>query len=112
MLKFKNFTTNKEYQGSNIQKLAGLGSEFCTFKQAIKFYKCTGKLLAGAKKCARLSKVVKVRELNPKTGRYEETTKVKHFNVFERKHLENIMDYNLNDVRGPNLALKGGAYTD
>ena len=44
-----NFTTKQEYQGSNIDELNGLGTEFCTFRQAIDFFKLSGKELKGAK---------------------------------------------------------------
>ena len=33
-----NFTTKQEYQGNNIDLLQGLGDEFCTFRQAVKFF--------------------------------------------------------------------------
>ena len=42
-----NFTTQTEYQGSNIDELVNagfnMGSEFCTFRQAINYYNLTGK---------------------------------------------------------------------
>ena len=94
MLKFKNFTTNKEYQGSNIQKLAGLGSEFCTFNQARKLYKISGKELKGAKKSARLMKVVTKKEFDKLTKKLEEKKVPFYFNVFERKHLEEVIKSN------------------
>ena len=53
-----NFTTNQEYQGNNVDLLQGLGTEFCTFRQAVNFFGLTGKELRGAKSCARLMKVV------------------------------------------------------
>ena len=58
-----NFTTNKEYQGNNIDLLQGLGTEFCTFRQAINFFGLTGKELKGAKSCARLMKIVDKQEM-------------------------------------------------
>ena len=59
-----NFTTQKEYQGSNIDQLTGLGTEFCTFNQAVDYYNITGKELKGAKS---------------------------YFNVFEKNHLIKTM---------------------
>jgi hypothetical protein len=53
-----NFTTKKEYQGSNVEQLSGLGNEFCTFNQAVEYFKLTGKELKGAKSCARLMKLI------------------------------------------------------
>ena len=53
-----NFTTNKPYQGQNIETLDGLGNEFCTFRQAVDFFNIEGKLLKGSKSCARLVKIV------------------------------------------------------
>ena len=67
----ENFTTKQPYQGCNIQRLAGLGTQFCTFNQAIKYFKLSGKELKGAKKSARLMKIVKKRNLikKPKNGK-------------------------------------------
>ena len=62
-----NFTTKKEYQGSNVDQLSGLGNEFCTFHQAVDYFKLTGKELKGAKSCARLMKIVE-REVFDKIG--------------------------------------------
>ena len=42
-----NFTTGKEYQGTNFDQLLGKGREFCTFKQAVNYYNLTGKELKG-----------------------------------------------------------------
>ena len=53
-----NFTTKQEYQGTNFDQLLGKGKEFCTFKQAVRYFNLTGKELKGAKSCARLIKIV------------------------------------------------------
>ena len=99
----KNFTTKIDYQGSNIQTLlsAGfeLGSEFCTFSQAVNFYKkkdseFTGKMLKGAKNCATLMRWVEKEVFNKKTGKMEKKEVPFHFVVFERSHLEDIISEN------------------
>ena len=57
-----NFTTQKEYQGSNIDELLAtgypMGSQFCTFRQAVSYYNLKNKELEGAKSCATLRKLV------------------------------------------------------
>ena len=50
-----NFTTQKEYQGSNIDQLTGLGTEFCTFNQARKI---GAKVIKGSKAVCKLSRIV------------------------------------------------------
>tara|TARA_R100001594_G_scaffold149016_1_gene205659 strand:+ start:268 stop:567 length:300 start_codon:yes stop_codon:yes gene_type:complete len=94
----RNFISNAEYQGSNIEELinAGFeeGSEFCTFKQAKTFYNLTGKELKGAKGCARLMKIVTKKVINKLTKK-EETKKVPtYFTVFEKSHIESILTAN------------------
>ena len=81
-----NFTTNKPYQGQNIETLDGLGNEFCTFNQARKYFNIDGKLLAGAKSCARLVKIVE-REVINKNGAKEKKKVPNYFSVFEKNHL-------------------------
>ena len=90
----ENFTTKQPYQGCNIQRLAGLGTQFCTFNQAIKYFKLSGKELKGAKKSARLMKIVKKKEFNKKTKKLEEKMVPFYFNVFEKKHLEDVIRKN------------------
>ena len=93
-----NFTTNKEYQGSNIEELynAGFddGAQFCTFNQAKKFYNLNGKELKGAKSCARLMKIVEKKVINKTTNKEEKKKVPNYFNVFERNHLENTIKSN------------------
>ena len=81
-----NFTTKKEYTGQNIETLDGLGSEFCTFNQAKKHFDIEGKLLKGAKSCARLVKVVEKEVIN-KDGAKEKKKVPYYFSVFEKNHL-------------------------
>jgi|TARA_R100000655_G_scaffold22069_1_gene44871 hypothetical protein len=81
-----NFTTKKEYTGQNIETLDGLGSEFCTFNQAKKHFDIEGKLLKGAKSCARLVKVVEKEVIN-KDGSKEKKKVPFYFSVFEKNHL-------------------------
>ena len=80
-----NFTTNQEYQGSNIDELNGLGTEFCTFRQAIDFFKLSGKELKGAKSCARLIKILDKEIV--KNGKKEKKKIPFYFSVFEKNHL-------------------------
>ena len=94
----KNFTTQKDYQGSNITTLEDAGfdktSEFATFKQAVKFFELQGKELKGAKSVARLMKIVIKKQFNKKTGQLEDKKVPITFAVFERKHLESIIAQN------------------
>ena len=80
-----NFTTNQEYQGTNIDLLNGLGTEFCTFRQAINYFKLSGKELKGAKSCARLMKIIDTEVM--KNGKMVKEKKPNYFNVFEKNHL-------------------------
>ena len=81
-----NFTTNRPYTGQNIETLEGLGSEFCTYKQAIKHFDITGKLLKGSKSCARLVTIVE-KEIINKDGAKEKKKEPNYFSVFEKNHL-------------------------
>lgn len=89
-----NFTTNQKYQGSNIEALSGLGSEFCTFRQAIKFFDLNGKELKGAKSCARLVKIVEKEVVDKITKKKEKKKVPMYFNVFEKNHLETVIANN------------------
>tara|TARA_R100000655_G_scaffold21816_1_gene44585 strand:+ start:106 stop:390 length:285 start_codon:yes stop_codon:yes gene_type:complete len=88
-----NFTTKKEYTGQNIETLDGLGSEFCTFNQAKKHFDIDGKLLKGAKSCARLVKIVE-KEIINENGAKEKKKVPNYFSVFEKKHLINTIKSN------------------
>lgn len=90
--KMINFTTKKEYQGNNIDLLMGLGDEFCTFRQAVKFFNTTGKELEGAKSCATLRKLVVKEEI--KDGKKIKKQVMMPFNVFEKNHLIQIIEQN------------------
>jgi hypothetical protein len=87
-----NFVTGVEYQGSNIDKLNGLGTEFCTFIQAINHFKLTGKELKGAKSCAKLFKMVDKNEI--KNGKVIKKKVPNSFNVFEKNHLLSVLKAN------------------
>ena len=89
-----NFTTKKEYQGSNVDQLSGLGNEFCTFNQAVEYFKLTGKELKGAKSCARLMKLIE-KEVFDKVSKKKEKKLVPiYFNVFEKNHLISVLSEN------------------
>tara|TARA_R100001369_G_scaffold54004_1_gene80843 strand:+ start:218 stop:514 length:297 start_codon:yes stop_codon:yes gene_type:complete len=90
-----NFTTNKNYQGSNLVALSGLGSEFCTFKQAVDFFKLTGKELKGAKASARLIKIVEKLQYNKVSKKKEKKKVPVYFNVFEKNHLVSVIQKNV-----------------
>ena len=87
----KNFTTNVEYQGGNIDALIEAGfdenSEFCTFKQAVAYFNLTGKELKGAKSCAVLKKIVEKKEFNKLSNKMEKKKVPVNFYVFEKNHL-------------------------
>ena len=82
-----NFTTKKEYTGQNVETLQGLGSEFCTYKQAIKYFDIDCKLLKGSKACAKLIYVSEQEEVDKKTGQVSIKKKTNNFWVFEKNHL-------------------------
>ena len=89
-----NFTTKKEYQGTNFDQLLGLGTEFCTFHQAVDYFKLTGKELKGAKSCARLIKIVE-KEVFDKISKKKTKKLVPfYFSVFEKNHIETIIKSN------------------
>mgnify|MGYP003626942196 FL=1 len=93
-----NFTTNKEYTGSNITTLEDAGfdesNEFATFKQAVKFWDLTGKELKGAKSVARLMKIVIKKQINKKTGQLEDKKVPITFAVFEKLELLKVIESN------------------
>ena len=85
------FTTQKEYQGTNFDQLLGLGTEFCTFRQAVDYYHLTGKELKGAKSCARLMKIVDKEIFCKITNKKIKKMVPVYFNVFEKNHLIETM---------------------
>tara|TARA_R100001460_G_scaffold15860_6_gene34853 strand:- start:1208 stop:1486 length:279 start_codon:yes stop_codon:yes gene_type:complete len=89
-----NFTTGKEYQGTNFDQLLGLGTEFCTFRQAINFFGLTGKELKGAKSCARLMKIVDKEIFCKITNKKIKRMIPVYFNVFEKNHLLKTIENN------------------
>jgi|TARA_R110002073_G_scaffold68301_1_gene169746 hypothetical protein len=89
-----NFTTKKEYQGTNFDQLLGKGTEFCTFRQAVDFFKIDGSQLKGAKSCARLIKIVEKVVYNKLSGKKEKKLVPFYFSVFEKKHIETIIQSN------------------
>ena len=89
-----NFTTNQEYQGNNVDLLQGLGTEFCTFRQAVNFFGLTGKELKGAKSCARLMKIVDKEIFCKITNKKIKKMVPVYFNVFEKNHLLQIIEQN------------------
>ena len=90
-----NFTTQTEYQGSNIDELVNagfnMGSEFCTFRQAINYYNLTGKELKGAKACATLKKLVVKEVIDPISKKKTKKKVMVPFSVFEKNHLIKTM---------------------
>ena len=93
-----NFTTNKEYTGSNITTLEDAGfddsNEFATFKQVVKHWNLTGKELKGAKSVARLMKIVIKKQINKKTGQLEDKKVPITFAVFEKSDLLKVIESN------------------
>jgi hypothetical protein len=87
-----NFTTQREYQGSNVDALDGLGDEFCTFRQAVRYFNLSGKELKGAKSCARLMKIIE-KDVIVK-GKKEKKKVPTYFNVFEKGHLMQVIESN------------------
>ena len=85
----KNFTTNVEYQGGNIDALIEAGfdenSEFCTFKQAVTYFNLTKELKVQI--CAVLKKIVEKKEFNKLSNKMEKKKVPVNFYVFEKNHL-------------------------
>ena len=83
----KNYLTQKEYSGQNIDTLMASGFDeadsFVTFKQALKLEGVTGKGLKGIKKAATLFFIKK--EEDKKTGK--EVIIKKYFTVFDIKQV-------------------------
>ncbi len=78
----KNYLTQREYTGENIQTLESLGfnedDSFVTFKQALKIHGITGQSLKGLKKAATL--IFYKEEKDKETG--EKKKIKKYFSVF------------------------------
>jgi antirestriction protein ArdC len=78
-----NYVTGEQYTGKNLETLAcATGSfgndQFLTFKQAISI----GRVVKKGEKGIALQRVVKIRKVNPKTGKPEDKTAIKRFTVF------------------------------
>jgi len=89
-----NFTTKQEYQGTNFDQLLGKGKEFCTFKQAVRYFNLTGKELKGAKSCARLIKIVDKEVFCKISNKKIKRMVPNYFNVFEKNHLISVLKQN------------------
>jgi len=78
-----NYVTGDQYTGENLTILAqasgSFGNDrFLTFKQALSI----GRVVKKGEKGIPLSRVVRIKRINPKTGQPEEKSTIKRFTVF------------------------------
>jgi len=87
-----NFVNGHEYSGINVATLLDLNydthDEFCTFRQALDFYKIKGKQMKGTKTVASLVYMSEDEDEDKETKEVTKTKKKKYFRVFERTSLE------------------------
>lgn len=96
--KMINFVNGHEYTGINVNTLLDLdyneGDEFCTFRQALDFYKIKGKQMKGTKTVASLVFMSEDEEEDKETKEVSKKKKKKYFRVFERSSLEQKLTEN------------------
>lgn len=78
-----NYVTGDQYTGKNLAILASASGsfgndKFLTFKQALSI----GRVVKKGEKGIPLERVVRIKKVNPKTGKPEDKTTIKRFTVF------------------------------
>jgi len=78
-----NYVTGDQYTGKNLTILASAAGsygndQFLTFKQALSI----GRVVKKGEKGIPLERVVRIKKVNPKTGKPEDKTTIKRFTVF------------------------------
>lgn len=98
----KNFVTNREYSGKNVDILmaSGKGEEFAGFHQGKKFFGVTGKELKGMKAAAVVQFVVE-----KKDSEGENSKSIRYKSVFAKSDFESAIARN-KSVLNPNRTVK------
>ena len=91
----KNFVTNREYSGKNVDILmaSGKGEEFAGFHQGKKFFGVTGQELKGMKAAAVVQFVVEKKDSEGK-----ESKSIRYKSVFAKSDFENAIKNNKKEV--------------
>ena len=91
----KNFVTNREYSGKNVDILmaSGKGEEFAGFHQGKKFFGVTGQQLKGMKAAAVVQFVVEKKDSEGK-----ESKSIRYKSVFAKSDFENAIKNNKKEV--------------
>ena len=91
----KNFVTNREYSGKNVDILmaSGKGEEFAGFHQGKKFFGVTGQELKGMKAAAVVQFVVEKKDSEGK-----ESKSIRYKSVFAKSDFESAIKNNKKEV--------------
>ena len=91
----KNFVTNREYSGKNVDILmaSGKGEEFAGFHQGKKFFGVTGQELKGMKAAAVVQFVVEKKDSEGKNSK-----SIRYKSVFAKSDFENAIKNNKKEV--------------
>ena len=98
----KNFVTNREYNGKNVDILmaSGKGEEFAGFHQGKKFFGVTGQELKGMKAAAVVQFVVEKKDSEGKNSK-----SIRYKSVFAKSDFESAIARN-KSVLNPNRTVK------
>ena len=91
----KNFVTNREYSGKNVDILmaSGKGEEFAGFHQGKKFFGVTGQQLKGMKAAAVVQFVVEKKDSEGKNSK-----SIRYKSVFAKSDFESAIKNNKKEV--------------
>lgn len=91
----KNFVTNREYSGKNVDILmaSGKGEEFAGFHQGKKFFGVTGQQLKGMKAAAVVQFVVENKDSESKNSK-----SIRYKSVFAKSDFESAIKNNKKEV--------------
>ena len=91
----KNFVTNREYSGKNVDILmaSGKGEEFAGFHQGKKFFGVTGQQLKGIKAAAVVQFVVENKDSESKNSK-----SIRYKSVFAKSDFESAIKNNKKEV--------------
>ena len=91
----KNFVTNREYSGKNVDILmaSGKGEEFAGFHQGKKFFGVTGQQLKGMKAAAVVQFIVEKKDSESKNSK-----SIRYKSVFAKSDFESAIKNNKKEV--------------
>ena len=102
---FKNFTTNRDYTGQNVDMLMASGydegDKFAGFHQGRKFFGVNGSQLKGLKKAATLTMVVEKEDSNG-----DKKKSMRYFPVFSYEEFQKTINANKNVQNSLDNAIK------